>query len=533
MKTLKIFSVIMLLFVITNLNVNSQTRISISTVLPGYTNLGNNTPNNAYDLTSGNPNLSTYWSPATNSNSEYIIFDLGATNTNKLTQIVLNFTSQYPYSGILSASTNNTTQWDVLQGNITGTSMTINLAGTQLYRYIKLTNLNVYGSSSPVQLTDISVYYFPNYSSNDITVNRNLNANNITTTGNQIILQTGLGKLSLAGNTTYFNLSTDKSYLLVSSPVTFSNTITTSNITSTGDCSVQGTNYSTATPGIITAGKAYLSGSYAFGGNVSIAGGISQKGGSGATIVLSGATCDGTYPFGGNITLTPGAGYTNGGIILNGSTSISGNLAITSNLTTTGNVGIGCSPTTINLRVYGTTNPLIEVSSPDGTGLQLGKATCAGCFATNGGLAGDAVIRNLGNSNLLLYMPNNNNDDNSYIGFGDDANGIWMKVLNDKKVRINGTVYATEVDVKTNVWSDYVFKPGYKLTSIAETEAYIKANGHLEGVPAEAQVKDKGINVAEMNAILLKKIEEITLLMIEQNKRIEKLEKENSDLKDK
>jgi hypothetical protein len=85
--------------------------------------------------------------------------------------------------------------------------------------------------------------------------------------------------------------------------------------------------------------------------------------------------------------------------------------------------------------------------------------------------------------------------------------------------------------VQANVWSDYVFKPGYKLKTLPEIETYIKANGHLEDIPAEAQVKDKGINVAEMNAALLKKVEEITLLMIEQNKSIEALKKENDALK--
>jgi len=50
-------------------------------------------------------------------------------------------------------------------------------------------------------------------------------------------------------------------------------------------------------------------------------------------------------------------------------------------------------------------------------------------------------------------------------------------------------------------------------------------------VPSESEVKEKGIDVGEMNKVLLQKLEEMTLLMIEQNKRIEALEKENAEKK--
>ncbi len=91
---------------------------------------------------------------------------------------------------------------------------------------------------------------------------------------------------------------------------------------------------------------------------------------------------------------------------------------------------------------------------------------------------------------------------------------------------VNGGIITTGLVVQYyNNWPDFIFSKTYKLKSLAETEEYIKANKHLEGVPTETEVKEKGIDVAEMNTILLKKIEEMTLLMIEQNKRIEALEK--------
>lgn len=220
-----------------------------------------------------------------------------------------------------------------------------------------------------------------------------------------------------------------------------------------------------------------------------------------------------------------------GGVVI-GSTYSGTNTAPTNGLLVQGNVGVGTATPSANLDVYNSSNPFIQVSSPNSC-FQLAVATCAGCYASWANI-GDAVIRNLHSTNNLLFsIPNNNNDGLSYICFGDENNGGWFKIFNNQKVRINGTVIAAEVDVQANVWSDYVFKPGYKLRSLAETEAYIKANNHLEGVPSETEVKEKGMNVADMNATLLKKVEELTLYMIEQNKSIEELKKENDTLKSK
>jgi hypothetical protein len=70
------------------------------------------------------------------------------------------------------------------------------------------------------------------------------------------------------------------------------------------------------------------------------------------------------------------------------------------------------------------------------------------------------------------------------------------------------------VKLQTN-WPDYVFEPEYKLPSLLELEQYIKANKHLPEVPSAEQVKENGLSVGEMNAILLMKVEELTLHLIE------------------
>ncbi len=72
---------------------------------------------------------------------------------------------------------------------------------------------------------------------------------------------------------------------------------------------------------------------------------------------------------------------------------------------------------------------------------------------------------------------------------------------------------------------DYVFKKGYDLKSLKEIEAYITQHGHLPEVPNAAEFKEKGVDMIQLNFLLLKKIEEMTLHLIRQEKEIEKLKK--------
>lgn len=94
------------------------------------------------------------------------------------------------------------------------------------------------------------------------------------------------------------------------------------------------------------------------------------------------------------------------------------------------------------------------------------------------------------------------------------------------EVKNSGLVRAREIKIDALVWADYVFKPDYQLMPLSEVENYINQNGHLPNVPTEKEVLEEGINVGEMNKILLEKIEELTLHIIEQEKRIVELEKQ-------
>jgi len=83
---------------------------------------------------------------------------------------------------------------------------------------------------------------------------------------------------------------------------------------------------------------------------------------------------------------------------------------------------------------------------------------------------------------------------------------------------------AVQIDAETN-WPDYVFAHNYQLNSLHEVETFIQKNSHLPNVPSAKEVNEKGINVVEMDATLLRKIEELTLYTIQQNKQIEALQK--------
>lgn len=94
------------------------------------------------------------------------------------------------------------------------------------------------------------------------------------------------------------------------------------------------------------------------------------------------------------------------------------------------------------------------------------------------------------------------------------------------KMTIAGKAIAEEVVVKLQAnWPDYVFDNEYNLASLSKVEEFIRANKHLPDVPTADEVKANGLSLGEMNAILLKKVEELTLYVIEKQKEIKGLKK--------
>ncbi|MBN9381984.1 MAG: hypothetical protein J0H74_14550 [Chitinophagaceae bacterium] len=115
---------------------------------------------------------------------------------------------------------------------------------------------------------------------------------------------------------------------------------------------------------------------------------------------------------------------------------------------------------------------------------------------------------------------------------GDGTVGIGTKNTQGYKLAVNGNAIFTKVRIRNYAsWPDYVFKKDYKLTGLDSLERYIEVNQHLPGIIPADKARKEGIDLADDQALLLKKIEELTLYLIQEHKRVEQLTKEVQLLK--
>ncbi|MFD2904461.1 hypothetical protein [Sphingobacterium anhuiense] len=114
--------------------------------------------------------------------------------------------------------------------------------------------------------------------------------------------------------------------------------------------------------------------------------------------------------------------------------------------------------------------------------------------------------------------------DNLFVKY--NSNGFVGIGTNNpqEELSVKGKIRAHEIKVETSNWPDYVFKPEYQLPSLTETEKFIKENGHLPEIPKASEVEANGLSLGEINNLMMKKIEELTLHLIEQQKQIKVLE---------
>lgn len=100
---------------------------------------------------------------------------------------------------------------------------------------------------------------------------------------------------------------------------------------------------------------------------------------------------------------------------------------------------------------------------------------------------------------------------------------------NDYLLSVNGKGVFKEVIVTNSNWADFVFSNDYKLPSLKDVEAYYKENKHLPEIPSAKDVEENGINVGDMNKLLLQKIEELTIYMVQQQKEIDALKAKSKE----
>lgn len=113
-----------------------------------------------------------------------------------------------------------------------------------------------------------------------------------------------------------------------------------------------------------------------------------------------------------------------------------------------------------------------------------------------------------------------------------DAVALGNTFATGYKLTVDGKIICEELQVLLKAdWPDYVFEEKYHLMPLAELRDYLNEHKHLPGIPTAAEVSEEGIAVGEMQKMMMEKIEELTLYMLELEKEVNALKLENETLK--
>lgn len=175
-----------------------------------------------------------------------------------------------------------------------------------------------------------------------------------------------------------------------------------------------------------------------------------------------------------------------------------------------------------NVTFFGTTfvnYSTLRMSGSSHFTFQNAAANASGVFNFGGSGTGIGKLyfRSLNNTG-------DNNDYNNLMVIQENGDvGIGTTNPDGYKLAVNGKMRAKSLDIESG-WADFVFEDDYKLFPLNELEAFIEEFGHLPEVPSAEHVENNGVNVGETQVLLLQKIEELSLYVIELQKRLELLE---------
>tara|TARA_R110002074_G_scaffold5143_5_gene25271 strand:+ start:13621 stop:14697 length:1077 start_codon:yes stop_codon:yes gene_type:complete len=142
------------------------------------------------------------------------------------------------------------------------------------------------------------------------------------------------------------------------------------------------------------------------------------------------------------------------------------------------------------------------------------------------------VVTN-GDDSITDLLPNSNPNPPSGTSIWSETNsiasytgkvGIGTTTPGNYELAVNGEIRAKEIKVEIADWPDYVFTENYTLPTLEEVQKHIDQNGHLINIPSAKEIEANGLELGKMNRLLLEKIEELTLYMLQQEKRIQYLE---------
>jgi hypothetical protein len=187
-----------------------------------------------------------------------------------------------------------------------------------------------------------------------------------------------------------------------------------------------------------------------------------------------------------------------------------------------GNIGVGLVNPATKLEVGGTLRATDYI-----LGNNFVSVEKSGSYrvSMNGQSHGYITGRNDSSEEKFLI----NSNGNSYFKGGNVGIGTSIP---DQALTVNGIVHAEEVIIEPSVPApDYVFEQNYFLTPLDEVQAYIAKHRHLPEVPSAKEMERNGVKVGEMEMILLKKIEELTLYLLKQQTQLEEQNKEIQKLK--
>lgn len=214
--------------------------------------------------------------------------------------------------------------------------------------------------------------------------------------------------------------------------------------------------------------------------------------------------------------------------------------------------GISMNPSTGTISLYNTATSGVAgavvsgidrlyINNQGNVGIGMSNPTASLYVLRGTGLNGTAAFE----GTQWVSHFNYSTEENTYIRGGKDNAKVLINDLGTNgpvqvgptatpagfKMSVDGKLLCTELEVKVTPWADYVFDKNYNLKSLEEVESFIEKNHHLPNIPKAKDIENQSLALGNMAKLQMEKIEELTLYVIEINKRLQKLEKENEELK--